>query len=68
MYKWRYVILHVDLDCFFASVHMKQHPFLKNFPVIIGADPKEGKGRGVISTCSYEARKYGLHSGMPISQ
>ncbi|MHA1214114.1 MAG: DNA polymerase IV [Candidatus Hodarchaeales archaeon] len=60
--------MHVDLDCFFASVHMKQHPFLKNFPVIIGADPKEGKGRGVISTCSYEARKYGLHSGMPISQ
>ncbi|GAH72221.1 unnamed protein product, partial [marine sediment metagenome] len=40
----------------------------KGKPVIIGADPKEGKGRGVIATCNYEARKYGLHSAMPISQ
>ncbi|MHA1973598.1 MAG: DNA polymerase IV [Candidatus Hodarchaeales archaeon] len=68
MYKWQFVILHVDLDCFFASVHIKHHPFLKDVPLIIGADPKQGKGRGVISTCSYEARKFGLHSGMPISQ
>jgi DNA polymerase IV (DinB-like DNA polymerase) len=68
MMDWKYVILHVDLDCFFASVHVKYHPFLRGYPVIIGADPKNGKGRGVISTCSYEARKYGLHSAMPISQ
>jgi len=62
------VIIHVDLDCFFASVHIKYHPFLKGYPVIIGADPYEGRGRGVVSTCSYEAREFGLHSAMPISQ
>jgi nucleotidyltransferase/DNA polymerase involved in DNA repair len=64
---WTHVIAHVDLDAFFASVHIKKNPFLKNYPVIIGSDPQAGKGRGVVSTCSYEARKFGLHSGMPIS-
>ncbi|WP_455142273.1 DNA polymerase IV [Candidatus Hodarchaeum mangrovi] len=66
--EWQHVIIHVDLDCFFASVHIKHHPFLKGYPVIIGADPSNGRGRGVVSTCSYEARKFGLHSAMPISQ
>ncbi|MFX0071729.1 MAG: DNA polymerase IV [Candidatus Hermodarchaeota archaeon] len=61
-------ILHCDLDSFFASVEIRDNPAYKGKPVIIGADPKGGKGRGVISTCSYEARKYGLHSAMPISQ
>ncbi len=61
-------ILHCDLDSFFASVEIRDNPVYKGKPVIIGADPKEGKGRGVVSTCSYEARKFGLHSGMPISQ
>jgi DNA polymerase IV (DinB-like DNA polymerase) len=56
------------LDAFFAAVHIKNHPFLKGYPVIIGANPQNGKGRGVVSTCSYEARKFGLHSAMPISQ
>jgi DNA polymerase IV (DinB-like DNA polymerase) len=37
-------------------------------PVVVGADPKGGSGRGVVSTCSYEARKFGIHSAMPISQ
>ncbi len=64
---WEHVIAHVDLDAFFASVHIKISPFLKSYPVIIGSDPQAGKGRGVVSTCSYEARKFGLHSGMPIS-
>ncbi len=64
---WEHVIAHVDLDAFFAAVHIKINPFLKNYPVIIGSDPQAGKGRGVVSTCSYEARKFGLHSGMPIS-
>jgi len=62
------LILHCDLDSFFASVEIRDNPLYKGKPVIIGADPKEGKGRGVVSTCSYEARKFGLHSGMPISQ
>ncbi len=62
------LIFHCDLDCFFAAVEMRDNPQYKEKPVIIGADPKEGKGRGVVSTCNYEARKYGLHSAMPISQ
>ena len=62
------IILHVDMDAFFAAVEQREHPELKGKPVIVGADPKGGKGRGVVSTCSYEARKFGVHSAMPISQ
>jgi DNA polymerase IV (DinB-like DNA polymerase) len=62
------LILHCDLDCFFAAVEIRDNPEFSGKPVIIGADPREGKGRGVVSTCSYEARVFGLHSGMPISQ
>ncbi len=62
------IILHCDLDCFFAAVEIRDNPQYKDSPVIIGADPKEGQGRGVIATCNYKARKYGLHSAMPISQ
>ncbi|NLV27861.1 MAG: DNA polymerase IV [Methanomicrobiales archaeon] len=56
------------MDSFYASVEIRENPALSGLPVIIGADPMEGKGRGVVSTCSYEARSYGIHSGMPISQ
>jgi DNA polymerase IV (DinB-like DNA polymerase) len=66
--KDKVIILHADLDCFFASVEMRDNPKLRKKPVIIGANPKEGKGRGVVSTCSYEARRFGLHSAMPISK
>ena len=62
------IILHCDLDCFFAAVEIRDNPQYKDKPVIIGADPKEGLGRGVIATCNYEARKFGLHSAMPISK
>lgn len=61
-------ILHVDLDAFYASAEQSVNPLLRNKPLIVGADPKEGKGRGVVLTASYEARKYGVRSGLPISQ
>ena len=62
------VIIHVDMDHFYSAVEEREHPEYKGKPVIVGADPKEGKGRGVVSTCNYEARKFGIHSGMPISR
>jgi DNA polymerase IV (DinB-like DNA polymerase) len=63
---WR-VIFHVDLNAFYVSVEVKDNPSLKGLPVVVGADPEGGKARGVVMTCSYEARKLGLKSGMPIS-
>ncbi len=62
------LIAHVDMDAFFAAVEQLRNPELRGKPVIVGADPQQGKGRGVVSTASYEARPYGVHSAMPISQ
>jgi len=62
------VIFHIDMDAFYASCEVLRNPDLVGKPVIIGADPKEGKGRGVVATSSYEARKFGVRSGMPISR
>ncbi len=56
----------VDMDSFFASVEVADNPHLSGKPVIVGADPLLGKGRGVVSTCSYEARAFGIHSAMPV--
>lgn len=66
--SWTKIIVHVDLDAFFASVEQLLHPEWRNKPVIVGADPQGGRGRGVVSAASYEARKYGVHSALPISQ
>jgi nucleotidyltransferase/DNA polymerase involved in DNA repair len=55
------------MDAFFAAVEERENPSLRGKPVIIGSDPKAGKGRGVVSTANYEARKFGVHSAMPIS-
>jgi DNA polymerase IV len=61
-------IIHLDMDAFYASVEQLDHPEFRAQPVVVGADPKHGAGRGVVAACSYEARVFGIHSAMPISQ
>jgi len=61
------LILHADMDCFFAAVEERENPRLKGKPVVIGSDPKGGKGRGIVATANYEARKYNVGSALPIS-
>lgn len=56
------------MDSFYSSVEVAADTKLKGLPVVVGSDPMKGEGRGVVSTCSYEARKYGIHSAMPISK
>jgi len=68
MSEKRRIIFHLDMDHFFTAVEEREHPEIRGKPVIVGADPKGGKGRGVVSTCNYEARKFGVRSGMPISR
>lgn len=62
------VIIHVDMDAFFAAVEQLDNPRYRNRPVVVGADPRGGKGRGVVAAASYEARRFGIHSAMPISK
>jgi len=66
--EYQRIILHIDMDSFYASVEVQRRPELARTPVVIGADPRNGNGRGVVLTCSYEARAFGIHSAMPVSQ
>ncbi|MEL0100134.1 MAG: DNA polymerase IV [Euryarchaeota archaeon] len=62
------IIIHCDLDAFFAAVETLHHNLDPDIPLILGSDPKNGAGRGIVSTCNYAARKYGIRSAMPISE
>jgi DNA polymerase-4 len=59
------IICHLDMDAYFAAVEERHNPQLRGRPVIVGGAPN---GRGVVSTCSYEARKFGIHSAMPSAE
>ncbi len=62
------IVFHLDMDHFYTAVEERRRPDVRGKPVVVGADPKEGKGRGVVQTANYEARKFGIRSGMPISK
>ena len=62
------IIAHIDMDAFFAAIEQRDNSSWRGKPVVVGADPMKGKGRGVVSACSYEARKFGIHSAMPITR
>ena len=62
------IIVHCDLDAFYAAVETLHHGFDDSIPLIIGSDPENGRGRGIVSTCNYAARKFGIRSAMAISE
>ena len=62
------IVAHVDMDAFYAAVEAQRNPALRARPVVVGADPKEGHGRGVVTTASYAARRYGIRSALPMTR
>jgi len=61
------IIAHIDMDAFYAAIEERDTPAFRGLPLVVGADPAQGHGRGVASTANYKAREYGIHSATPIS-
>lgn len=62
------IVAHIDMDAFYAAVEEQLNPALRALPLVVGADPKEGTGRGVVMTANYAARRFGIRSALPISR
>ena len=62
------IIAHLDMDAFFAAIEERDNSRFRGLPLVVGADPRGGQGRGVVSTSNYLAREYGIHSATPIAK
>ena len=62
------IIVHFDMDAFYAAIEERDTPAFRGLPLAVGADPAQGQGRGVVSTANYKAREYGIYSATPISK
>ena len=62
------IVAHIDMDAFYAAVEEQLNPAVRALPLVVGADPKGGTGRGVVMTANYAARRFGIRSALPISR